>query len=126
MRSLIFGCLSVAFLLSPADLARGGGTEGPVMEIVSFRLLPGTDLGAFLDAARATEDLLARQPGFVRRHLLQETSGRWTDLVEWHSLADAHRAAELVMQSPDFGPFVAAINPPTIEMRHVPVIWQMD
>ena len=61
----------------------------PVMETVTFRLLPGTDSAAFLAAARATAPLVAACPGFVARHLTCDADGTWTDLVEWTGAGQA-------------------------------------
>ncbi len=125
MRILSFGLLSCLILLTPADAARGGPAE-PVLEVVTFRLMPGVSGAEFLAAAQATKPALAGQPGFIRRRLLYDADGVWTDLIEWQSLTEAQAAAERVMQMPEFGPFMAAIDPSSIEMAHRAVVWQMD
>ena len=128
MRILSSGLSACLILLAPApaDALRAAGAGGAVIEVVTFRLLPGLDEAGFLDAARATRDALRAQPGFLRRSLARDASGLWTDLIEWQSLSQAHAAADAMMQDPAFGPFMAAIDPATIDMSHRPVIWQMD
>jgi hypothetical protein len=96
-----------------------------VAEIVTFRLLPGTDEAAFLAAARATEAIVAAQPGFRRRSLSRDGAGLWTDYLEWASKPAALNAAQVVMSEPAFAPFAAMIDPQGMEMRHAPVVWQM-
>jgi hypothetical protein len=108
---------------APADVARGDAADGWVAEIVTFRLLTATSEGAFLNAARATGPLLAAAPGFVSRRLSRGPDGTWTDHVEWTSLAHAEAAADAIMKDPAAGPFLAAIDPATIVMRHEALLW---
>ncbi len=110
---------------APADMAHGQSTANPVMEIVTFRLTPGITDAAFLAAAQATQAMVAAQPGFLRRNLLRDDTGEWTDTVAWASLAAAHAGAETVVRDPSFAPFGAAIDMTSLTMRHVPILWQM-
>ncbi len=106
---------------NPAVLA----TDGPVMEVVTFHLIPGITDAAFLKAAKGTEIIVAAQPGFIRRHLLRDETGQWTDSVEWQNLAAAHAAAETVVTDAAFAPFGGAIDMSRLTMRHIPILWQM-
>jgi Antibiotic biosynthesis monooxygenase len=124
MRFVTFRLFAALVALAPADGARGQTADGPVMEIVTFRLNPGITDTAFLALARATEGPVSAQPGFLRRSLLRNDAGDWTDLVEWQSLAQAQAAAEAVMAEPAFAPFAGAIDMTTLSMRHVPILWQ--
>lgn len=98
----------------------------PVLEIVSFRLTPGTPADAFVTLARTTEPVLRRQPGYVSRKLVHTTDGLWTDIVEWDSLDAATEAARIVMADPAFAPLVAAIDMTTVTMAHPALVWRMD
>lgn len=98
----------------------------PVAEIVTFRLIAGTEPPAFLQAARATEPLLRAQPGFLRRRLTCDADGLWTDHVEWRDLATAQNAAAAVMRAPAFGPFMALIDGPSVTLRHATIALAMD
>jgi hypothetical protein len=109
----------------PADLAGAGGTD-PVLEVVSFHLTPGTTDAAFIIAARATEGPLRRQPGFLSRQLTRSENGTWTDHVTWASLPQAMSAASAMMEDPAFGPFMALIDPASLQMRHDTILWRMD
>jgi hypothetical protein len=113
-------------LLAPADAARAGDAAAPVTEIVTFRLAPGITDPAFLDAARATGALLATEPGFVARRLSKGADGRWTDHVAWTDMSRAEAAATRIMSDPAAAPFLAAIDPASIEMRHEALLWTME
>ena len=116
--------LALAPTLAPADSARGA--DAPCVEVVTFRLLPGADEAAFLVAARATEVPLRKQPGFLRRRLVQGADGQWTDWVEWRDAASAQAAAAAMMGAPAFGPFMAMIAMDTMVMRHEALAFAMD
>jgi hypothetical protein len=119
--------LALTILLAPAEAARAEApAPGPVMEVVSFRLVPGTSDAAFLAAAQATAAPLQGQPGFLGRHLTRAEDGTWTDHVLWSSLPQALAAADQMMAEPAFQPFMALIDGPTVTMRHDPILWQMD
>jgi hypothetical protein len=125
-RSLLLA-LALPFCLAPAD-TRAEGSHAPappVAEIVTFTLIPGSDEGAFLAAAQATEAPVAAQPGFLRRVLSRDDAGLWTDHVEWADRTSAEAAAQAVMAMPEFGPFAAFIDPSGMTMRHAQVLWTM-
>ena len=113
--------LLAALALAPTDIARADAA-GPVAEVVTFRLAPGTTEAGFLAAARATGPLAARQPGFLARTLSRGADGRWTDHVLWASSAAAQAAAAAVMADPAFAPFLAAIDPEGMDLRHEAVV----
>jgi hypothetical protein len=95
------------------------------VELVTFRLNPGTDRQAFLANARNTEAAVRRQPGFLSRMLAEGPDGTWADIVTWASHADALAAAKAVMSDPDFAPFGAMIDGPSVAMSHASLVWQM-
>lgn len=97
-----------------------------VAEIVTFRLLPGTDPQAFIKAAEATGPLLRETGGVIRRTLSVDDSGLWTDHIIWTSMEVAKSAAETVTQQPEFAPFANMIAPDDVTMRHAPVRLQMQ
>ena len=126
MTRLILALPLALAALAPPDAARGGDTAGPVAEIVTFRLAAGTTEAAFLDAARATLPLLAAAPGFLSRRLSQGADGAWTDHVAWTGLAEAEAAAARIMDAPAAAPFLMAIDPATIVMRHERLLQTME
>jgi heme-degrading monooxygenase HmoA len=125
MRTAILSLLASTITFAAADTARGQSTHDPVMEIVTFRLVPGMSDADFLTAAKATRAMVAAQPGFVRRSLLRDETGLWTDTIHWQSLPQAQAAAAIVMADPAFAAFGAAIDMASIDMRHIPILWQM-
>lgn len=96
------------------------------IELVTFRLTPGSDRAAFLENARRTETVIRRQPGFLTRMLLEAEGGIWSDIVTWASHADAVAAAETVMADPDFAPFGAMIDMASVQMTHSALVWRLD
>jgi predicted component of type VI protein secretion system len=126
MTRLILALPVALAALAPADAARAGGADRPIAEIVTFRLAPGVTDPAFLDAARATGALLATEPGFLSRRLSKGADGAWTDHVAWTSLAEAQAAATRIMTAPEAQPFLVAIDPASIVMRHEPILFAME
>ena len=122
--------LALALTLAPADTARSDAARAkaatPVVEIVTFRLVPGADPAAFRAAAAATDAVLAADPAYGARVLLRGADGAWTDMVRWASLAAAEAAAARMMADPRAVPFMAMIDPATIAMRHDALIWARD
>jgi hypothetical protein len=96
----------------------------PVAEIVTFRLIPGTDEAAFLRSAAATDRLLAGAAPCLGRHLSCDDDGLWTDHILWAGPDQAAAGAELIMADPTARPFLSAIAPESIVMRHAALRWQ--
>ena len=116
---------TAALCLTPADAVRAEAAA-PVLEIVSFKLMDNADESAFVEAAGGTEAILRARGALVRRYLVRDESGLWTDVVEWTSMAAALAATEAVMSHPDFAPFGSMIDGSTVDMRHAPIRWRMD
>ena len=115
-----------ALALAPAEQARGQGTAEHVAEIVTFRLQSGVDDAAFLEAAATTIPFVEAAPGFLSRRLTRGVDGTWTDYVVWSSMANAKAAAEALMADPAVLPFLEAIDPESITMRHEAILMQME
>jgi hypothetical protein len=105
--------------VTPDDTA---ARHGPVAEIVTFRLRDGIDQAGFAAAARATAARLAREPGCRGRTLSRDDHGLWTDNVLWADAATAEAAAAAVVADPAFAPFLAAIEPASVQLRHAAVL----
>jgi hypothetical protein len=66
-----------------------------VIEIMRFRLAPGTDEAAFLAAdQRVQEDFAYQQPGLLRRTTARGPGGGWIVIDLWRSAADADACDE--------------------------------
>ncbi len=125
MTKYLFSLIATA-AFAQADMARSGGAGDPVLEIVTFRLVDGTDQKGFLKAAAGTQAALKDQGALVRRVLTVDDDGLWTDVVEWTSMDAALTAAETVTRHPDFAPFGAMIDGASVNMRHAHIRWRMD
>ena len=90
------------------------------LEIVTFRLKPGAEAG-FVANNRVITDWLARQPGFLARHLGKRKDGTWVDVVRWQSLDQAQAAADRIMAEIGASEAVQAIEPASVAMSHAEV-----
>jgi hypothetical protein len=92
-----------------------------VIELVLFRTKPDVTENAFLAAADGTTAFLQECPGFLRRRLARGADGEWLDHVEWRSMKDALDAAARIGDSAAAAPFMAAIEPSSVTLRHFTV-----
>jgi len=61
-----------------------------VIEIMKFRLAPGTDRSAFLAADRRVQTEFAyHQPGLLRRTTAEGSDGSWIVIDLWHTEGEA-------------------------------------
>ena len=94
------------------------------LEIVTFRLKPGTEAG-FVANNGVMTDWLARQPGFLARHLCKRDDGVWVDVVRWQSLEQAKAAADHIMAEIGDSEALQAIEPASVDMSHAEVALSM-
>jgi hypothetical protein len=72
-----------------------------VLEWAPFRLKPGADEAALMEASeRLQRDFLAHQEGFVRRELISVAEGAYVDLVWWSSFEVSQAAMKKAAGSP--------------------------
>ncbi len=64
------------------------------MEVVRFRLRPGSTAEEWLEAAARISVWLKTQPGFRMRSLSQTEDGEWIDMLCWESTEAACAAGE--------------------------------
>ncbi|MDZ7937846.1 MAG: hypothetical protein U5M53_06025 [Rhodoferax sp.] len=93
-----------------------------VLESVSFRLTPGANASAFVEASAVTFSWVRQQPGFVHRVLSCHDSGEWSDQVLWQSKEQAQSASHTFMQTFGDSAFMALMDPETVHMQHTPVL----
>jgi hypothetical protein len=91
------------------------------LEIVSFRLKPGTEAG-FLAGNDLISAWLAGQPGFLSRCLARRDDGGWIDLVRWQSREQALAAAARIMADIGDCEAMQAIDPASVDMGHAAVV----
>jgi hypothetical protein len=89
-----------------------------ILELVTFRLVPGTDPDAFLAANDAIDAFLGAQPGFVGRTLAQDGDGTWVDTVHWTDLAAAEAAAAAFPHVPGVMDAMALMEQDGMSLRH--------
>ena len=126
MRPLHSLALLSTVLLAAPDALRGGERPAPVAEIVTFRLMASADPEAFVAAARGMEGFLRGTGSVVARTLSRDPDGIWTDHIVWTTQDAAETAAAELMSRPEAQPFLEAIDPSSIGMRHAPVLLLMD
>jgi hypothetical protein len=117
--------LTMTLCLAAPDTSRAAGAT-EVAEIERFRLNDGVTDAAFLDATRAMQPAVEAAPGFLSRRLSKGEDGIWTDHVTWSDLTSALTAAEEVFKHPAAQAFGAMIAPGSIDMRHEPLLFQME
>jgi hypothetical protein len=82
-----------------------------VIEIVTFRLAPGQDEAAFLEAdLTAQTEFFYRQPGIIRRTLARGPEDEWLALTLWSSSDAAAAAAEASHDDHNVAPALACID----------------
>ncbi len=91
------------------------------LEIVTFRLKPGTEAG-FVASNGVMTDWLARQPGFLGRQLGRREDGTWVDVVRWQSIGQARAAADRIMAEIGDSEAMQAIEPASVAISHAAVI----
>lgn len=126
MRLMTTFCLACTL----AHAAVGEGTQAtntaPVAEIVTFRLIDGSDPGTFITRARALEPFLRETGALVHRTLSVDETGLWTDHILWKSQAVAMQASTQMFERPESKPFLAMIAQQDILLRYAPVQMQME
>jgi hypothetical protein len=117
-RATLAGFISPLIIAPPAIAQEKNTVSKNVIEIVIFKLVPGSSEADFLKAVETTNLFLSKQPGFLVRRLSRGDDGRYMDHVEWTSLAEAKAAAESSMNQPQLMPFLNMIDPASMTMQH--------
>jgi hypothetical protein len=90
-----------------------------IVEVSQFRLVPGADEGAFLEAADETQSgFLGRQAGFTGRDLLRADDGSWMDIVRFDSMEAATAAFDGFAGHPAVKAFESMLDTRSVSMRH--------
>jgi hypothetical protein len=92
------------------DLESENDMNQQVIEWAPFRLKPGIDEAALIEASeRLQSAFLERQDGFIRRELVRRGEGDYVDVVWWQTMAAAQKAMQLVADSPTCGSYFAVM-----------------
>jgi Antibiotic biosynthesis monooxygenase len=90
-----------------------------ILEVSKFRLVPGTDEEAFLEAAEETQSgFLGQQEGFASRDLLRADDGSWMDIVRFETSEAAQAAFEGFAGHPGVKTFESMLDPSSVSMTH--------
>ncbi|HEY7946639.1 MAG TPA: hypothetical protein VID75_03120 [Acidimicrobiales bacterium] len=86
-----------------------------MIEIRTFHLAPGADVGAFAEADRRVQTEFAyRQPGLLRRTVARHDDGSWIVIDLWRTAADADGADERWGTDPAAAAFMAFVDPASV------------
>lgn len=89
----------------------------PVVETLTFRLAPGADETAFLDADRAVQtELIPNQPGFARRTTARREGGEWLVVTLWGAPEHAEDYARLAEDAPVAQRFRSFLDPASVRL----------
>jgi len=88
------------------------------IELVSFKLIPGTSTDAFLAAGEAVTAWVERQPGFQYRSLSKADDDTWHDIVYWDSRVSADAANAKFQGDLGTSDFVKMIDNRSVVMQH--------
>jgi hypothetical protein len=89
-----------------------------VVETVRFRLVPGADAEAFLEADRRVQvEVVPTRAGFLRRTTARGEGGEWLVVSLWQSIADADAALEETEDHPAMREFLSLVEAPSFERR---------
>jgi hypothetical protein len=90
-----------------------------IVEVSQFRLIPGTDEQAFIEASEETQSgFLGKQEGFVGRDLLRADDGSWMDIVRFETREAAQTASEGFAGHPGVKTFESLLDPSSVSMTH--------
>ena len=98
--------------------------ENHVLELVTFKLNPGSTEDAFAAANESLAGWLRKQPGFVSRQLsFNEADETYIDVVYWESRAAVELADQASMTAEECVPLFSMCNIETVKMVHAdPVV----
>ena len=101
----------------------GTNHDHHILEVVTFKLLPGVTEDQFAEANESLSGWAKRQPGFVSRNLAyNESEETYIDVVYWESLAAAQSASDLSMKSEECAPMFGMCDLESVKLVHaVPV-----
>ncbi len=89
-----------------------------MIEIFSFKLMPGAEEAAFLAVdKRLQAEFAYQQPGLLRRTTARGSGGEWVVIDLWKSEADADRTENVWGNDPLTAEFAGYVDPDTVQVR---------
>ena len=92
------------------------------IESVVVALAPGRSEEEFLRACAATEPFLKEQPGFMWRRIVKLDPGRYMDILEWRSQAEADAAMKASMTEASMAEMMNTLDPHSVVVAQYPVV----
>jgi hypothetical protein len=87
-----------------------------MIEVTTFRLVPGADEGSFRPADRDLQTEFAyQQPGMLRRTTARHQDGSWIVIDVWRSAEDADACAARWGSDPIVARFVSFLDPDSVD-----------
>lgn len=103
----------------PSPAAPLAAAEPAVLEVATARARPGVAADQVARALRGLQPWLARQPGYLSRHLAHDAaSGVWVDTISWRSVAEAQRAMAASTDAPGMAALMDAIDEGSFQCLH--------
>ncbi|WP_420002434.1 hypothetical protein [Arenibacterium sp. LLYu02] len=94
-----------------------------VVEVVTFKLMPGVSDADYVAATRKTDGFIRNMRGFIDRRLSKGGDGVWMDYVIWTDMAAAQEAGAKFPQMECTADVMRMIDPATLVMRHEAQMW---
>ena len=94
-----------------------------VVEVVSFKLVPGVSDADYIAATRKTAEFIGGLRGFIDRRLSKGDDGVWMDYVIWTDMTAAQEASAKFPQADCTADIIRMIDPATLVMRHERQMW---
>lgn len=95
------------------------------IESVVVTLAPGRSEEEFLKACAATDAFLKEQPGFLWRRIVKLDPGRYMDILEWRSQAEADAAMKASMEEACMADLMRTLDPGSVVVAHYPVVAEL-
>lgn len=94
-----------------------------LVDIMHFKLVPGTSVDELLRRARDANGMMKRIPGLLGRRLIgPDPQGVWTEILVMSDEASAQKADEISRQSPNEAtPYFALCDKETFTYVRLPV-----
>jgi hypothetical protein len=99
--------------------------ELSAIEITSFLLQAEFSIQDFIEVNVPIDAWLKEQPGFISRHIAQETDGRISDVLLWGSVKQGTQAMHRLMDVFRDSPIHSMIDQGTVSWNVMPVRHQI-
>jgi hypothetical protein len=88
------------------------------VECFVYRLASGQSVERLKEAIELSQTLIAKQPGYRERKLVQLEEGRFLEFNRWASKEDFHRANAAVLESEAAAPLMKVLDMDSLTPYH--------